>query len=113
MNKNQCHDCGANPGEYHKGNCDVERCPGCGDQILGCGLECQPENKRDEIWGKRKVWDGLWPGTVECIEYNFWCYWGKGWEKCAKEHPEARPDFNTLYTRCRWDIDKQQFVLKI
>lgn len=33
-----CHDCGAVRGEYHVPDCDLERCPGCGGQALGC--EC-------------------------------------------------------------------------
>lgn len=31
-----CHDCGAMEGYYHHVNCDVERCPICGGQLLGC-----------------------------------------------------------------------------
>ena len=34
--KNPCHDCGAKPGEFHKPNCDVERCPFCGGQLISC-----------------------------------------------------------------------------
>jgi len=33
---NNCHDCGAKPGEYHKSGCDVERCPFCGRQLISC-----------------------------------------------------------------------------
>ena len=34
-----CHDCGIEntPGNYHHHNCDIERCPKCGGQLLSCG----------------------------------------------------------------------------
>lgn len=38
-----CHDCNAAPGQYHHDGCDVERCPGCGRQMLQCGGEPDPE----------------------------------------------------------------------
>ena len=31
-----CHDCNAGRGAYHHYGCDMERCPGCGCQLLGC-----------------------------------------------------------------------------
>jgi len=31
-----CHDCGAIKGEYHAPSCDVEECPVCRKQALGC-----------------------------------------------------------------------------
>ena len=33
----RCHDCGVLPGEFHHPNCDVEECPRCHQQRLGCG----------------------------------------------------------------------------
>lgn len=34
-----CDDCGAKQGEYHLANCDLERCPICGEQALTCDCE--------------------------------------------------------------------------
>jgi hypothetical protein len=31
-----CRDCGAVKGQFHVPNCDVERCPKCGGQIISC-----------------------------------------------------------------------------
>jgi len=36
--KQPCGDCAAIKGEYHGDRCDLERCPVCGRQALGC--EC-------------------------------------------------------------------------
>ncbi len=33
-----CHDCGALKWEFHEPGCDMEDCPRCGKQLLGC--EC-------------------------------------------------------------------------
>ena len=34
--KIRCGDCGAKMGYYHHANCDLERCPVCGGQLLSC-----------------------------------------------------------------------------
>ena len=34
-----CRDCGAIKGELHVRACDVERCPVCGGQAIGCDCE--------------------------------------------------------------------------
>lgn len=109
-----CPDCGVKPGEFHGDHCDVERCPGCGGQFFSCGLECLPEDKKMFAWNKRLPFDGFWPGTQACIDFNLWCYWdgSKGWIKCDKDDPRAQTDLNTLYTKCRWDMENQKFVLK-
>jgi len=38
----RCHDCGIKHGETHHFGCDVERCPKCGLQLIGC--YCLPNN---------------------------------------------------------------------
>ena len=42
----RCHDCGAKVGHYHHPGCDVEECPGCGGQLIGC--ECVLYDKEIE-----------------------------------------------------------------
>ena len=39
-----CHDCGAKLGRYHHANCDVEQCPICGGQLIGCNCEIEYTN---------------------------------------------------------------------
>lgn len=36
--EDRCPDCGTTPGHLHHESCDIERCPCCGGQMLGC--EC-------------------------------------------------------------------------
>jgi hypothetical protein len=39
----RCHDCGALKGEYHHWNCDMEECPACHGQLIGCGCSVSIE----------------------------------------------------------------------
>ena len=34
--KNTCHDCGVKEGQIHECGCDMEDCPFCGRQLIGC-----------------------------------------------------------------------------
>lgn len=59
--KTDCHDCGAKPGEEHRGdNCDVQRCSSCGGQRLCC--DCEDHNP------SKSKWTGIWPGMKEAVE---------------------------------------------
>ena len=59
-----CPDCGARVGEKHKDGCDVERCPHCGGQALGCvGF--------DQSDPRRQAWDAQWPGEADCERLGF------------------------------------------
>jgi hypothetical protein len=49
-----CPDCGTPTGQYHKPDCDVERCLTCGKQRLTCGCE-----------SAYAIWTGDWPETLQ------------------------------------------------
>ena len=38
-----CGDCNAGVGQYHHFGCDVERCPLCGLQLIGCDCSQDPD----------------------------------------------------------------------
>jgi hypothetical protein len=48
--KLRCHDCGVIPGQVHHHGCDVERCPACGEQSIGCGCIWAGEEHLSEEW---------------------------------------------------------------
>ncbi len=110
-----CPDCGVGVGDTHFDGCDVERCPGCGGQLLMCGLDCTPDDKEQErLWEKRSVWTGLWPGVAECREFGWYSYFTQesGWVQTTKDDPRASENLNRLYEDAQWDKEQQRFVLK-
>ena len=39
-NGGHCQDCGAMAGKFHHPPCDLEECPSCGKQLIGCDCFC-------------------------------------------------------------------------
>ncbi len=137
----KCHDCGAKPGEKHKGGCDVARCPRCGGQAISCNciyivngmnpntLETEhpdiynngPTEAMYEKWEQQgwedieKPWSGIWPGVMECREFGWFAKMvpGQGWVQCPATDPDAHENLNRLYMgECQWDIATQRFIKK-
>lgn len=54
---NPCGDCGTSVGSYHHVGCDMERCPRCKEQFIGCGCAVSEEalqkiEKESDEWLK-------------------------------------------------------------
>lgn len=110
MTKLDCPDCGVPPGELHNENCDVDRCPFCGRQLLMCGTDrkCPEPTEEDLI-----PWSGVWPGIEECVEFGWFCKPGKtGWEPCSADDPKAEADLNRLAADGIWDKDAKRFRMR-
>lgn len=87
MSKN-CPDCYVLPGQKHDPSCDVARCSGCKAQRLSCGCED----------GDGGVWEGEWPGVIECRERGWYAVLipGRGWYPVPPGTPGAMEDLNRL-----------------
>jgi len=48
--KKTCHDCGVKEGHLHEFGCDMETCPNCGGQLIGCG--CGITSEEDGVFEK-------------------------------------------------------------
>lgn len=42
----RCHDCNVKVGQHHHPGCDMERCPKCQGQLIGCG--CLEDDESDD-----------------------------------------------------------------
>jgi hypothetical protein len=141
MALDECHDCGARPGEMHADGCDVERCPLCGGQLISChcvlelnGLDpatlekghpeiyfggstpAMDQRYEEEVakYGGYLPWTGEWPGDVECREFGWYCKRDghRGWVRCGADDPDATEDVNRLYRDARWDKVRRRWVLR-
>lgn len=52
FNSRDCHDCGAENGQYHHPGCDSEECPRCGGQYIIC--DCRSDEK-EKIWAHNQT----------------------------------------------------------
>lgn len=103
--RDHCPDCGVSIGERHIPGCDVERCPQCGLQRIGCGCT--------HVTFPDITWNGYWPGSLECDEYSLYSkLTNKGWEVCSRDDPGAVEDLNTLYQRGQWNPELQRWIMK-
>ena len=135
----KCGDCGAEPGQLHDRGCDVERCPRCGGQAIGCGCiydvcfgpgrnleEDYPDiyengptddmiRRWDAEWGPRRMpWTGVWPGEEECREFG-WFSLDRSirWPvPCDPDTPGARPMLNDLACFSEWDARLRRNVIR-
>jgi hypothetical protein len=102
-----CTDCGAAPGEHHRPDCDIERCPYCGGQLIVCG--------HDPPLDDRILWDGFWPGEKECAEHGWVVRFDENQGKyipCEPGDPDARPDINRFRLEYCWNRRKELWVKK-
>jgi hypothetical protein len=83
-----CRDCGAAIGHPHDERCCVARC-------LATGLDRSSHPATCPC--PRDIWDGRYPGTVECSVL--------GWLI-----PPGLPDLNRLYTEAEWDAEQCQWL---
>ena len=70
-NNHPCGDCGVEKGAFHVPGCDVERCPSCSGQMIGC--DCWPSRKPrkpPKPFSKREL------GIVEARKLFQWRYLG-------------------------------------
>jgi len=105
MKNRFCPDCGVDVGEIHNPGCDMETCPECGGQYLGC--ECRSKLQR-------LIWTGESRGKLECREFGWYSKMvkGSGWVSCDKNDVGASENLNRLHKDAIWSKDYGRFILQ-
>lgn len=116
----KCTGCGVSIGVDHTENCDHARCAATGAQRWCCDYawyydEHDNAYKNEHHDCGEDIYDGYYPGVLACQKYDLWCYWGpdygeRGWVVCDKDHPGAREDLNTLYSKYEWSPTQKTWV---
>ena len=101
VEKSSCHDCGAKEGELHDYGCDMERCPFCGRQLIGCScsyhaLGYQYNSTKEycglpkEIYenGLSKEQEKEWINLLEKEKRIRWIKYPNICAKCGETWPE-------------------------
>jgi hypothetical protein len=91
MKQDTCPDCGVPLGRKHEEWCDVQRCPHCGGQALGC-VGFDPNDPG------REPWTGKWPGEADCERLGYFV-----------NDDRDFPDLDRLFRECDWNRERQRW----
>ncbi len=105
---------------YHVNNIEVATLEQTHPEVYMQGPTEEMEARWEKEWGHRRIpWSGEWPGVAECREFGFWAVFGPemdppavGWVSVPPGTVGATENLNRLHTDCRWDVDKQKWVLR-
>jgi hypothetical protein len=100
-----CPGCDVSPGNNHIPGCDIETCPECGMQSIGCDCEKRTGNI---------PWEGDGHNKITCRKLGWYATYipNTGWKPCNSYSHGATEDLNRLYSEAVWDKETLQFVLK-
>lgn len=114
---NECPCCDVKPGEYHRQNCHIERCPRCAGELHECRANGCPESMPGEIWppplDDRNVWTGELPNVTACREFGWFAKRnpsGSGYSACDPDESGAMPDLLRLVNDADWDRREMKYV---
>ncbi len=106
-----CRDCGCQVGERHLTNCDIERCPKCGEQLIGCDCFIYGGEFSEEEFIKfgPTKWFGIFceEEMILCEEREWFCHVNNSSIKCDRNHPLAYHDLHRAAIAIMMEKTKQ------